>query len=198
MEYNRKVALETVETHHSSEWQGQGAGPDELAAVPGVVPVERERLHGLPAVADDVGERRNHNRLVGHVTAFVADRDVDVRTEARQDARRRMLVPVLGSGRVVDQPLACELEQVTGKVVIHELADLPSADSQKSVLSASKEEETRFGPNRVAADIEEIFFLIFLVILASKQAQRSDLTSDLETVTSITYIFGLLTCRKVL
>ena len=62
---------------------------------------------------------------------------------------------------------------------------------------------TRFGPNRVAADMEEMenllfwwfmmifaeFFRISEANMASKQPRRSDLTSDLKSVTSITYIY---------
>ena len=40
--------------YHSSEDQGEPAGPDELPAIPRIVPVQRERLNGLPAVANDL------------------------------------------------------------------------------------------------------------------------------------------------
>ena len=45
--------------YHSSEEQGEHSGPDELPAVPGVVPVERQRLHRLPAVAHDLVCRKS-------------------------------------------------------------------------------------------------------------------------------------------
>ena len=54
---------------------------------------------------------------------------------------------------------------------------------------------TRFGPNRVAADMEEMensIFWRFLKIskanMASEQPRRSDLTSDLEFVAQMAYV----------
>ena len=62
-----------------------------------------------------------------------------------------------------------------------------------------QKERTRFGPNRVAADMEEMEHLIFWWFLriseantASKRPPRFDLTSDLKSVILITYICILI------
>ena len=72
--------------------------------------------------AVDLCERRYDDGLVAGVASLVEDGDVDVRPEARQDARRGVPVPVLGRRRVVDQPFTCVF------IVLHLCPDCQAQD----------------------------------------------------------------------
>ena len=66
---------------------------------------------------------------------------------------------------------------------------------QFSSPTDARREITRYGPNRPAAAIGkgDFWYGLFLAAseaaMASKQLQRSDLTSDLKSVTLITYLY---------